>query len=86
MAASDRIAIRAIRALSESGRRVPQDVPVVGFDDILLAEHNHPALTPVRQELAQGAIKLVDTVIASIRGEKTASITLAPSLIVRTLA
>ncbi len=86
MAASDVIAISAIRALSESGRRVPQDVSVVGFDDILLAEHTHPALTTVRQELAQGAIKLVDTVIAAIRGENPESITLAPSLIVRASA
>ncbi len=86
MAASDVIAISAIRALSESGRRVPQDVSVVGFDDILLAEHAHPPLTTVRQELAQGAIKLVDTVIAAIRGEQPESTTLAPSLIVRASA
>jgi DNA-binding LacI/PurR family transcriptional regulator len=86
MAASDVIAISAIRALVESGRRVPQDVSVVGFDDILLAEHAHPSLTTVRQELAQGAIKLVETVIAAIRGEGPESTTLAPSLIVRASA
>ena len=65
---------------------VPVVPSVVGFDDILLAEHTHPALTTVRQELAQGAIKLVDTVIAAIRGENPESITLAPSLIVRASA
>lgn len=86
MAASDVIAISANRALSESGRRVPQDVSVVGFDDILLAEHAHPPLTTVRQELAQGAITLVETVIAAIRGEHPESTTLAPSLIVRASA
>ncbi len=86
MAASDVIAISATRALSESGRRVPQDVSIVGFDDILLAEHAHPPLTTLRQELAQGAITLADTVIAAIRGENPQLTTLAPSLIVRASA
>ena len=86
MAASDVIAISAIRALSESGLRVPQDVSVVGFDDILLAEHAHPPLTTVRQELAQGAVALVDTVIAAIRGEQPESTILTPTLIVRASA
>ncbi|TXH69425.1 MAG: LacI family transcriptional regulator [Lysobacteraceae bacterium] len=86
MAASDVIAISAMRALAESGRRVPQDVSVVGFDDILLAEHAHPPLTTVRQELAQGATALVDTVLAAVRGEKPESTILAPSLIVRASA
>jgi DNA-binding LacI/PurR family transcriptional regulator len=86
MAASDVIAISAIRAITESGRRVPQDVSVVGFDDILLAEHANPPLTTLRQEFAQGATALVDTVIAAIRGEKPESTTLAPTLIVRASA
>jgi DNA-binding LacI/PurR family transcriptional regulator len=86
VAASDIIAISAIRAIAESGRRVPQDVSVVGFDDILLAEHANPPLTTVRQELAQGATALADTVIAAIRGETPESTTLAPSLIVRASA
>lgn len=86
MAASDVIAISAIRALTESGLRVPQDVSVVGFDDILLAEHAHPPLTTVRQELARGAVALVDTVIAAIRGEQPASTVLPPTLIVRASA
>jgi len=86
MAASDVIAISAIRAIVESGRRVPQDVSVVGFDDILLAEHANPPLTTVRQELEKGANALVDTAIAAIRGENPSSTVLAPSLIVRASA
>ena len=85
-AASDMIAISAIRALSDSGLRVPQDVSVVGFDDILLAEHSHPPLTTVRQELAAGAQALVETVIAAVRGQEVASTVLAPTLIVRASA
>jgi DNA-binding LacI/PurR family transcriptional regulator len=86
IAASDVIAISAIRAIVESGRRVPQDVSVVGFDDILLAEHANPPLTTLRQEFAQGATALVDTVIAAIRGDKPNSTMLAPTLIVRASA
>lgn len=86
MAASDVIAISAIRAIAEAGLRVPQDVSVVGFDDILLAEHAHPPLTTVRQELARGAVALVDTVVAAIRGERPESTILPPTLIVRASA
>lgn len=86
VAASDVIAMNAIRAIVESGRRVPQDVSVVGFDDILLAQYAQPALTTVRQDIASGAASLVDTVLAAIKGEPTQSLMLEPTLIVRASA
>ncbi len=48
-AASDLMAIGAIRGLSDIGLKVPDDVAVVGFDDILLAEYFQPRLTTIRQ-------------------------------------
>lgn len=48
-AANDDMAIGLIRALREAGRRVPEDVSVVGFDDIPVADHVNPRLTTVRQ-------------------------------------
>jgi len=50
-AQNDQMAIGAIRALREAGRRVPQDVSVVGYDDIPAAEYVDPPLTTIRQPM-----------------------------------
>ncbi|MFJ8079857.1 LacI family DNA-binding transcriptional regulator [Streptomyces sp. NPDC096205] len=52
-AASDTMAAGALAVLHASGRRVPDDVAVIGFDDFLLAEHTEPRLTTVRQPLEE---------------------------------
>jgi LacI family transcriptional regulator, galactose operon repressor len=49
-AASDLMAVGAIRAIEESGRRCPEDIAVIGFDDIQLAELISPPLTTIRQD------------------------------------
>jgi LacI family transcriptional regulator len=49
-AASDMMALGAIRAVAEAGLSVPGDVSVVGFDDIQLADHMNPPLTTLRQD------------------------------------
>ncbi len=50
---NDISAIGSIRAFQEAGLRVPEDVSVVGFDDIQIAQHNSPSLTTVRQPLQE---------------------------------
>ncbi|ANS68956.1 LacI family transcriptional regulator [Streptomyces lincolnensis] len=52
-AASDTMAAGALDVLRSAGRRVPDDVAVLGFDDYPLAEHTEPALTTVRQPLEE---------------------------------
>jgi len=83
MAASDMIAISAIRALNGVGRSVPGDVAVVGFDDIQLAAFNNPPLTTIRQDIAQGARLLVENIARIIAGETVASIEMPGVLIER---
>ncbi|MCU1305070.1 MAG: transcriptional regulator, LacI family [Candidatus Sulfotelmatobacter sp.] len=50
---NDISAIGSIRAFQDAGLRVPEDISVVGFDDIKIAVHNNPSLTTVRQPLAK---------------------------------
>ncbi|GLQ21760.1 LacI family DNA-binding transcriptional regulator [Algimonas porphyrae] len=57
--ASDLIAIGVIRALREQGRSVPQDVSVVGYDDIQLARYIEPPLTTIGQDLTLAGRLLV---------------------------
>jgi DNA-binding LacI/PurR family transcriptional regulator len=82
-AATDVIAIGAMRALASSGYSVPGDVAIVGYDDIAMAAHVHPSLTTVRQDLARGAGLLVDLVLRRIAGERTESVILPAELVVR---
>lgn len=81
--ASDLIAIGAIRALGEAGLRVPDDVSVTGFDDILAAGFYNPPLTTVAQEPAEAGILIVDTLLRLIRNQPVESTMLPARLVVR---
>lgn len=83
IAASDVIAMSALRALSEHGVKVPNDVRVVGYDDLSFANQTVPPLTSIRQDLAAGAAHLVDLLFRRIAGEPTSSVVLEPVLVVR---
>jgi LacI family transcriptional regulator len=52
-AASDELALGAIRTLQDEGIRVPEDVSVIGFDDIDIADYLHPRLTTIRQPIRE---------------------------------
>ncbi len=65
--ANDEMAIGLIRALHEGGRRVPEDVSVVGFDGITVGEFIHPPLTTVRQDFSEIGHGLVELVLGQLR-------------------
>jgi DNA-binding LacI/PurR family transcriptional regulator len=82
-AASDLIAIGAMRALHEAGFRIPQDVSVVGFDDIPMARFSTPPLTTVMQDTTRAGQLLVATLMQLVRDEPAESAMLPASLVVR---
>lgn len=82
--ASDIVALGALRAVKSAGLQVPQDIAIVGFDDIPLAEHISPPLTTVRvpaQELGSAAARMLLDIIET--GQRPASMLLKTELIVR---
>ncbi|WP_093332831.1 LacI family DNA-binding transcriptional regulator [Sphingomonas rubra] len=83
VAASDLIALAAMRVLSAAGLRVPEHVKVVGFDDIPAAAFASPPLTTVAQDAAAAGRRLVDVLLAQIKGEAAQSQVLPTRLIVR---
>ena len=66
-AASDLMAFGALQALRRAGRRVPDDVAVVGFDDIPLAESSDPPLTTLRQQTVLQGRAMVRLFLAQTR-------------------
>ena len=83
VAASDLIAISALGVLRERGYRVPEDVSVVGYDDVEPAAHSFPPLTTVRQPLDLAGVHLVDSLLRIMAGEKPESDLLPTKLVVR---
>lgn len=82
-AASDLIALGAMRALHERGLDVPRDVSVVGFDDIPAASLATPPLTTVLQDTRLAGELLIETLLASIRDEPVQTRVLPTKLVVR---
>lgn len=81
-AAGDLMAIGAMRALAERGLRVPEDVAVVGYDDLFVSAFTTPALTTVSQHIAESGRALARGLVAMIEGG-TPSETVIPVELVR---
>jgi DNA-binding LacI/PurR family transcriptional regulator len=67
---SDKMALGAYKALAERKLRVPEDVSVVGFDDLAEARWVSPALTTVRQPLAEMAATALRLLVRMMAGER----------------
>ena len=86
--ANDPMALGFLRAAAEAGRRVPQDISVVGFDDVPEAAYFSPPLTTVRQDFGvlgrQALSTLIDRMSSAIPAGRRVRV--APELIVRASA
>ena len=86
MCSNDMTAIGALRILTRAGLKVPQDMSVIGFDDIHLAEFVYPPLTTVRmsrKDLARGAFESLRSVAENVEPSQERHLTIPTRLIVR---
>ncbi|MCC3655642.1 MULTISPECIES: LacI family DNA-binding transcriptional regulator [Streptomyces] len=84
-AASDVMAAGAVAELRKLGRRIPEDVAVVGFDDSIIARHTDPPLTTVRQPVEELGRTITELLLKEIDepGSAEHSLVLPTSLVVR---
>ncbi len=82
-AGNDPMALGVLNALHERGRRVPDDVSVVGFDDVPEAAYYWPALTTVSQDFAELGRRALSLALGAMHGDRDARDLLVPTLAVR---
>lgn len=84
-AAGDMMAIAMIETAKRHGLRVPEDVAIMGYDDIPIAAMVNPLLTTIRQPLEEIGRKIFSTAVDAIEGklEEPVSIIVQPELIIR---
>jgi DNA-binding LacI/PurR family transcriptional regulator len=80
---SDFISIAAVQLLRERGRRVPEEVSIVGYDDIQLAARCDPPLTTIHQPIQEGGRLMVRKLFDLIEGRPTEPAMLPVTLVVR---
>ena len=81
-AASDLMAVGALRVLREAGLRVPDDVAVVGFDDSPVCRHTDPQLTTVQQPVEEMGRVMADLLLARLAGREVPAETVLPTRLV----
>jgi DNA-binding LacI/PurR family transcriptional regulator len=84
-AGNDLIAIGVMRALSEKGKKIPEEVALIGYDDIPTAAYIMPSLSTIRQPRYQIGEKAAQILLDKISGksEKAQSVVLEPELVIR---
>lgn len=82
--ASDLIAMGCIRALRSHGLKVPEDIAVVGYDNIQISQFANPPLTTVQQNTMLAGELLVTNLLKLIRNQAVDDILMKPELVIRT--
>ncbi|WP_240646166.1 LacI family DNA-binding transcriptional regulator [Georgenia sp. SYP-B2076] len=85
-AANDQMALGMLRAFQEAGVRVPEDVSVVGFDDVAGSEFFSPPLTTVRQPFAAVGRRCIEVILGALDGRSPSTTLIPPELVVRSSA
>lgn len=85
-AANDQMALGALRAFAEADRRVPDDVAVIGFDDVADAAEYSPPLTTVRQDFDELGAAAVASLVTLIGRGEARPVVLTPHLVTRASA
>jgi len=80
---SDLMAIAAMDIIRNNGRRVPEDIAVVGYDDLSIAEHSNPPLTTVRQNIPLAGKLLAQNLIQFLQSHIVTNVSIPVELIVR---
>ncbi len=81
--ASDVVAIGVMSAIQAAGLAIPDDIAVVGFDDIFLAAHTQPPLTTVRVPAYGLGWTAAEVLVSLIEGDEASSVTLETELVIR---
>ncbi|MEV6794109.1 LacI family DNA-binding transcriptional regulator [Streptomyces sp. NPDC051320] len=81
--ASDAMAAGALRVLRERGHAVPEDVAVVGFNDVLTARHTQPALTTIHQPIVALGREMTRMLVRVLGGEEPTPLILPTDLVIR---
>ncbi len=80
---SDLMAITAMDAIRESGSRVPEDIAVVGYDDLSIAAHSHPPLTTIRQNIPLAGKLLAQNLIQYLQSGMVTTVSIPIELVIR---
>ncbi|MBC7876412.1 MAG: LacI family DNA-binding transcriptional regulator [Anaerolineales bacterium] len=80
---SDLMAIAAMDAIRESGGRVPEDVAVVGYDDLSIAAHSNPPLTTIRQNIPLAGKLLAQNLIQYLQSGMVTNVSTPVELVIR---
>ena len=80
---SDLMALGAINVIQNSGKRVPEDVAVVGYDDLSIATYNNLPLTTIRQNIPLAGKLLAQNLIQYIQTGVVTNVTMPVELVVR---
>jgi DNA-binding LacI/PurR family transcriptional regulator len=79
----DLMAVAAMKALRESGRRVPEDVAVVGFDDLSIAQHSVPPLTTISQNVPLAGRLLAENLLQYLKTGAVTNVSMPVRLVIR---